>query len=123
MPTHETREPIVFSTEDSLVTFVFTIGKDASRPPQDLFITVAIELFWEGASPPEPLAAEIRMRQPAQIAHVSDNGYTLNARLDLQSMSNGRIAIVAEVDYGDRDDDDHHHHLAGVLGTFSPAAI
>lgn len=117
MPTDETQTPIVFSTEDGLVTFLFTIGRDQSSPRQDPLVTASIELFWEGASPPEPINAEIRLRQPAQLAHVSDNGYTLDGTLSLQSMSNGRFAIFADVSYGQRDD----HHLEGVLAIFSPA--
>jgi hypothetical protein len=118
MPTLDPQQPIVFSTEDGLVTFVFTIGKDPSSPHRDPLVTTDIELFWEGGSPPEPITAEIRVRQSTQLAHISDNGYTLDGTLSLQSMPNGQIAIVADVSYGNRDD----HHLAGVLGVFSPGS-
>lgn len=117
MPIHEPQVPIVFSTDDGLVTFVFTIGWVRSSPRLDPLVTADIELFWEGSSPPDPITAEIRLRHPAQLAHVSGNGYTLDGTLSLQSMANGQIAIFADVYYGDRDD----HHIAGVLGTFSPA--
>lgn len=117
MPTAEIQKPIVFSTDDSLVNFVFTIGEDPLSPRQDPLVTASIELFWEGASPPEPITAEIRLRQPAQLAHVSDNGYTLDGTLSLKPMSNGQLAIFADISYGQRDD----HHLEGVLGIFSPA--
>lgn len=118
MPTNDTQKPIVFSTDDGLVTFTFTIGKDPSTPHQDPLVTADIELFWEGASPPEPISVELRKRQPAQLAHVSDNGSTLDGTLSLQSMPNGQIAIFGDVSYGHRDD----HHVEGVLGIFSPAA-
>jgi hypothetical protein len=117
MPTAEIQKSIVFSTEDGLVTFLFTIGKDPLSPRQDPLVTADIELFWEGASPLEPITAELRPGQPAQLAHVSDNGYTLDGTLSLQSMSNGRLAILADIFYGQHDD----HHLAGVLGIFSLA--
>jgi hypothetical protein len=118
MPTPETRKPIVFSTEDGLVTFVFTIGTDPSSPRHEPLIKVDISLSWEVGSPLEGVTAEIRVRQPARLEHVSDNGYTLDGSLGLQSVPNGQLAIVGDVYYGDR----HDHHLLGVLGIFSPAA-
>jgi hypothetical protein len=115
MPIHETQWPIVFVTDDRLVTFVFTLSWNPSSPLRDPLVAADIALSWEGSSPPEPITTEIRLRHPAQLAHISDNGYTLDGTISLQPMTNGQIAIYANVYYGDRDD----HHIDGVLGVFS----
>jgi hypothetical protein len=115
MPTQETQRPIRFVTDDGLVTFTFTIGWNPSSPHRDPIVSADIALFWASGSPPDPLTAELGLRQPAQLAHASDNGYTLDGTLSLQSTPTGRIAIFADVRYGDHDD----HHIGGVLGLFS----
>jgi hypothetical protein len=116
MPTSSAAQPIVFTTEDGLVTFVFTVGQDLESPQRELIVTAEIELFWEGASPPEPVTAVVRLRQPAQLAHISDDGSTLDGTLSLARMPGDKLAIVADVYYGARDD----HHVVGVLASFTP---
>jgi hypothetical protein len=115
MPIPEPPRPIRFVTDDELVTFVFTIARNPSGRHRDPVVSADIALLWEAGSPPEPVTAELGLRHPAQLAHISDNGYTLDGTLSLQAMPDGRIAILADVQYGDRDD----HHLGGVLGIFS----
>lgn len=115
MPIQEPQRPIRFVTDDELVIFVFTVGRNPSGRSRDPIVSVDIALSWETSSPPEPVTAELGLRHPAQLAHLSDNGYTLDGTLSLQAMPDGRIAILADVQYGDRDD----HHIGGVLGIFS----
>jgi hypothetical protein len=117
MPTQDAQWPIRFMTSDGLVifSFTFTVSWNPSRPGRDPVVSADIALLWEVSSPPDPITAEIRLRQPAQLAHVSDNGFTLAGTLSLHPMPSGRIAIFADVQYGDRDD----RHIDGVLGIFS----
>ena len=50
------------------------------------------------------------------LAHISDNGETLDGTLRMQGMPGGQLAIFGDVYYGDRDD----HHVVGVMAIFSP---
>jgi hypothetical protein len=117
MPTPASPQPIVFVTEDGLLTITLTLGKDPLSPHQEPLVTAAVELFWEGASPPEPIATEIRRNQPGLLAHLSDNGETLDGTLTMDLTPSGRIAIDADLLYGDHDD----HHLIGVVAIFTPS--
>ena len=116
MLNQQAQTPIVFSTEDGLVTLTFLVGVDPNTPQGDPLVTAEIQLFWEGSSPPEPITTEVRMLQPATVAHISDNGYSLDGTLTLQTMSSGQVAIFADLNYGNRDD----HHVTGVVGIFTP---
>jgi hypothetical protein len=116
MPTPPAPPPVLFVTEDGLVTFLFSLGVDPSSPTREPLVTADVELFWEGSSPPEPITAEIRPGKPGVLAHISDNGETLDGTLRMQPMPGGQLAIFGDVFYGDRDD----HHIVGVMAIFSP---
>jgi hypothetical protein len=103
--------------DEEFVTFTFTLGVDPLSPRSAPLVTVEIDLSWEVSSPQDPITAELRPKQPAQLSHVSDDGQAIRGTLSLQPTLHGpQLAIFADVTYGVRDD----HHLNGVLGTFTP---
>jgi hypothetical protein len=117
MPTPASPQPIVFVTEDGLLTLTLTLGKDPLSPHQEPLVTAEVALFWEGASPPEPITTEIRRDKPGPLAHLSDNGETLDGTLTMAVTPSGRLAIDADLRYGRHDD----HHLIGVVALFPPS--
>lgn len=98
------------------VTFTFTLGVDPLSPRREPLVTVEIDLSWEVNSPHDPVTTELRLKKPALVERVSDDGGRLSGSLLLQQASGGRLVILADVIYGHRE----VHHLLGVLGTFSP---
>ena len=114
MPIPAPERTFSFLTEDPVVTFTFTLGVDPLGPSKTPLVTAEIDLPWEVSSPHDPVTAELRLKRPALLNHISDDRETLSGQLSLQRLSDGRLAVNADVFYGEGG----RHHLIGVLGIF-----
>lgn len=114
MPTPDPQPSIVFKTEDGLLTFTFLLGKDPQSPQQEPVVTAEIDLFWEQGSPLDPITVEVRLKPPAQLAYVSEDGSSIEGALWLRPTSDGRLAVMSDLQYGRTE----LHHLVGVLALF-----
>lgn len=104
-----------FVSADKLVTFTFQLGEDPQSPQGGLLVVVHVTLFWETASPPDPIIAELRPGRDTELDHLSDDGATFAGTLRLRGMSDGSLAVIGDVTYGERGE----HHLIGTLAILS----
>lgn len=104
-----------FTSADKLVTFTFQLGEDPQSPQGGLLVFVHVTLFWETASPPDPIIAELRPGRDTELDHLSDDGATFIGTLRLRGMSDGSLAVIGDVSYGARGE----HHLIGTLAILS----